>query len=321
MPDDMRLQHKFSGTGVAMITPFQNKKIDYAALERIIEHLIQGGVDYIVCLGTTGEAITLTTKECREVMDFTIKNVAGRVPIVAGYFGSNFTEKLTDFITNYNFDGVDAIMSSSPAYSKPSQEGIYQHYKMVEKVSPVPIIIYNVPSRTGSNVKPETVLRLAHESEKFVAVKEASGDLMQAMKIIKDRPKHLLVLSGDDVLALPMIASGGDGVISVIANAFPAQFGNMVKAALYDTLNMARRLNLELLDVHPWLYCDGNPSGIKAAMSILGLCNNELRIPLTPVTQATFESLKREIEKMSEPKLPNFQNFQNGLDAGHSAIL
>lgn len=291
--------HLFSGTGVAMITPFQNKAIDYPALERIIEHLIQGGVDYIVCLGTTGEAITLSSKECREVLDFTIKIVAGRVPIVAGYFGSNFTERLVENIKNFNFDGVDAIMSSSPAYSKPSQEGIYQHYMEVEKVSPVPIIIYNVPSRTGSNVKPETVLRIANESEKFVAVKEASGDLVQAMKILKNRPEHLLVLSGDDPLTLPLIASGGDGVISVIANAFPAQFSDMTRAALNGDYDTARRLNAELLDVHPWLYCDGNPPGIKAAMHILGLCNNELRIPLTPVTDTTYQSLKREMEKVS----------------------
>lgn len=293
-------RHRFSGTGVAMITPFKNKAIDYPALEQIIEYVIQGGVDYIVCLGTTGEAITLTTKECREVLDFTIKTVASRVPIVAGYFGSNFTDRLVDFIKNFNFDGVDAIMSSSPAYSKPSQEGIYQHYIAIEKVSPVPIIIYNVPGRTSSNIKPETVLRIAKESEKFIAVKEASGDVTQSMKIIKNRPEHLLVLSGDDPLTLPIIASGGDGVISVIANAFPAQFSDMTRAALNGDFDTARRLNAELLDVHPWLYCDGNPSGIKAAMSILGFCNNELRIPLTPVSESTYTSLKREIEKVSE---------------------
>lgn len=292
-------KHPFSGTGVALVTPFNNKAIDYGALEGIIEHVIQGGVDYIVSLGTTGEAITLTTKECREVLDFTIKHVAGRVPIVAGYFGSNFTDRLVDFIKNFNFEGIDAIMSSSPAYSKPSQEGIYQHYKAIEKVSPLPIIIYNVPGRTSSNVKPETIIRIANESEKFVAVKEASGDVVQAMKIIKNRPEHLLVLSGDDPLTLPMIASGGDGVISVIANAYPASFSDMVRAALNNDFDTARRLNLELLDVHPWLYCDGNPAGIKAAMHILGLCNNELRIPLTPVSDATFENLKKEMQKVA----------------------
>ncbi len=189
-------------------------------------------------------------------------------------------------------------MSSSPAYTKPSQEGIFQHYMAIEAVSPRPIIIYNVPGRTGSNVKPETILRLADASEKFIAVKEASGDLTQAMKIIKNRPAHLLVLSGDDPLTLPMIASGGDGVISVIANAFPSQFSDMVQAALQENMDTARRLNLDLLDIHPWLYVDGNPSGIKAAMEILGLCTKEVRIPLTPVQEGTYQALKREIEKV-----------------------
>ncbi len=291
-------QHKFRGTGVALITPFNHKAIDYPALERCIEHVIQGGVEYIVSLGTTGEAITLTAQECRDVLDFTIKTVAGRVPIVAGFFGSNFTEALVTKIQNYNFDGIDAIMSSSPAYSKPSQEGIFQHYMAIEKISPLPIIIYNVPGRTSSNVQPNTILRLAHASEKFVAIKEASGDVVQAMKILKNRPEHLLVLSGDDPLTLPIIASGGDGVISVIANALPTQFSDMVRAALHNDLDTARRLNLSLLDVHPWLYTDGNPAGIKAAMSMLGLCNNELRIPLTPVSDATYEGLKKELEKV-----------------------
>ncbi|HMN90450.1 MAG TPA: 4-hydroxy-tetrahydrodipicolinate synthase [Saprospiraceae bacterium] len=288
----------FKGTGVALITPFRNRAINYDALERIIEHVIEGGVDYIVSLGTTGEAITLSAAECRQVLDFTIKTVAGRVPIVAGYFGSNFTERLTDHIRQYNFDGVAAIMSSSPAYSKPSQEGIFQHYMAIAEVSPVPIIIYNVPSRTSSNVLPETVLRLAHANEKFVAVKEASGDVVQAMKILKNRPEHLLVLSGDDTLALPIIASGGDGVISVIANAFPAPFSDMVRAALCDDFETARRLNLNLLDIHPWLYTEGNPPGIKAAMEILGLCTSEVRIPLTPVSDTTRHHLQREIERV-----------------------
>lgn len=291
-------QQKFSGTGVALITPFRNKAIDYSALEKIIEYVLQGGANYIVSLGTTGEAVTLTAKECREVLSFTIKIVAERVPIVAGYFGSNFTERLVESIKIYDFDGVDAIMSSSPAYTKPSQEGIFQHYMAIEAVSPCPIIIYNVPGRTGSNVKPETILRLADASEKFIAVKEASGDLTQAMKIIKNRPAHLLVLSGDDPLTLPIIASGGDGVISVIANAFPSQFSDMVQAALQENMDTARRLNLDLLDIHPWLYVDGNPSGIKAAMEILGLCTKEVRIPLTPVQEGTYQALKREIEKV-----------------------
>ena len=190
-------QPPFSGAGVALVTPFkENKAIDYPALEKLIEFVINGGIDFIVSLGTTGEAITLSSRECREVLDFTIKVANGRLPIVAGLFGSNYTEKLVNSLKSYNFDGIDAIMSSSPAYSKPSQEGIYQHYMAAAEASPVPIIIYNVPGRTSSNVAAATTLRLAHASDKFIAVKEASGDLVQAMKILKDKPEHLQVARG-----------------------------------------------------------------------------------------------------------------------------
>lgn len=293
-------QPPFSGTGVALVTPFhENKAIDYPTLEKLIEYVIEGGVDFIVSLGTTGEAITLSSQECREVLDFTIKVANGRLPIVAGLFGSNYTEKLVNSLKSYNFNGIDAIMSSSPAYSKPSQEGIFQHYMAVAKASPVPIIIYNVPGRTSSNVAAATTLRLAHASDKFIAVKEASGDLMQAMKILKDKPARFQVWSGDDALTLPMISCGATGVISVIANAFPEQFSGMVRNARSGNWEKARQLNNELLDIHPWLYVDGNPSGIKAAMEILGLCRQDLRIPLTPVTEATYERLKKEVGKVS----------------------
>lgn len=285
-----------SGTGVALVTPFQQKTVDYGALERIIEYVIEGGVDYIVSLGTTGEAITLSSKECREVFDFTLRQVNGRKPVVAGLFGGNFTEMLAEKIRNYNLDGFAAIMSSSPAYSKPPQEGIYQHYMAIAEVSPVPVIIYNVPSRTGSNVKPETVLRLAESSDKFIAVKEASGDLVQAMQILKRRPEHFLVLSGDDALTLPMIAAGGHGAISVIANAFPEHFSSMVRYALQGDFSRAAQLNNALLDVHPWLYLEGNPVGIKAAMEIQGLCSREVRIPLIPLSDASYQKLRTEMQ-------------------------
>jgi 4-hydroxy-tetrahydrodipicolinate synthase len=290
-------QQKFSGVGVALVTPFRNKDVDYPALERIIEHVIQGGVDFIVSLGTTGEAVTLSSDECRRVLDFTIEKVDGRLPLVAGLFGSNYTEKLVRSIKEYRFDGIDAIMSSSPAYSKPPQEGIYQHYMAVADASPVPVIIYNVPGRTGSNVLPQTVLRLAEASEQFIAVKEASGDLVQAMKILKNRPEHLLVLSGDDPLCLSMTACGGDGVISVIANAYPAEFSEMIRAVRSGDLKTAQAINLALLDIHPWLYVEGNPVGIKAAMEILGFCNREVRIPLTPLSPEPYQKLKTEMEK------------------------
>lgn len=291
---------KFRGTGVALITPFRNKAVDYDALETIIEHVIQGGVDYLVSLGTTGEAITLSSKECREVFDFTIKVVKGRKPLVAGLFGSNFTEALVEKIRNYNLEGFDAIMSSSPAYSKPPQEGIFQHYMQIAGVSPVPIIIYNVPGRTCSNVKPETILRLAESSDKFAGVKEASGDLGQAMKILKHRPEHFAVISGEDPLTVPMMSCGGDGAISVIANMYPAQFSSMVRSALEGDFATAARLNAELLDIHPWLYIENNPVGVKAGMEILGLCSKEVRIPLVPLSELNYQNLQKEMAKVSE---------------------
>jgi 4-hydroxy-tetrahydrodipicolinate synthase len=296
----MRQSAKFKGTGVALVTPFRQKAIDYQALENIIEHVIEGGVDYIVSLGTTGEAITLSSKECREVFDFTIKAVNGRKPMVAGLFGGNFTEALVEKIKNYKLEGFDAIMSSSPAYSKPTQEGIYQHYTMMAEVSPVPIILYNVPSRTGSNVKAETILRLAHASEKFVAVKEASGDLGQVMKILKDKPEDFLVVSGDDPITIPMMACGASGAISVIANMYPQQFSSMVNSALEGDFARAAKLNAEMLDVHPWLYIEGNPVGVKAGMEILGHCSREVRIPLTPLSAGNYQNLQAEMDKVRE---------------------
>lgn len=286
-----------------MVTPFRNKAVDYDALETIIEHVIQGGVDYLVSLGTTGEAITLSSKECREVFDFTIKVVKGRKPLVAGLFGSNFTEALVEKIRNYNLEGFDAIMSSSPAYSKPPQEGIFQHYMQVVGISPVPIIIYNVPGRTCSNVKPETILRLAESSDKFAGVKEASGNLEQAMKILKHRPEHFAVISGDDPLTVPMMSCGGDGAISVIANMYPAHFSAMVRSALEGDFATAARLNAELLDIHPWLYIENNPVGVKAGMEILGLCSKEVRIPLVPLSEGNYEHLKKEMALVPELSL------------------
>jgi len=292
--------HELAGTGVALVTPFRQKAVDFTALEQIIEYVIEGGVDYIVSLGTTGEAITLNSKECREVFDFTLRTIKGRKPVVAGMFGGNFTEMLAEKIRHYNFEGFAAIMSSSPAYSKPPQEGIYRHYMELAEASPVPILIYNVPGRTGSNVKPETILRLARQSEKFIGVKEASGDLVQAMHLLKNRPEHFLVISGDDVLTVPMIACGGDGAISVIANVYPQHFSEMVRSARQGDFPAAARLNNLLLDIHPWLYVEGNPVGIKAAMEIRGICSREVRIPLVPLSDPAYEKLQAEMAKVPE---------------------
>lgn len=292
------MKQPFRGTGVALVTPFQNKAIDYDRLAQIIDFVIEGGVDYIVSLGTTGEAITLSSEECIDVLRFTVKHNQGRVPIVAGYFGSNYTERLVSKIRTYDFTGISAIMSSSPAYSKPSQEGIYRHYMAIEAVSPLPIIIYNVPGRTSSNVSAETILRLAHSSEKFVAVKEASGNVEQAMQILKNRPEHLLVLSGDDPLTLPLMSVGADGAISVIANVYPQQFSGMIRSGLSGDWDTARQLNFDLLDVHPWLYIEGNPVGIKAAMEIQGLCSKEVRIPLVDLSDHNYAHLKAAMAKV-----------------------
>lgn len=297
-----RIHSYLCGTGVALITPFSQGKIDYQALERLINHVIADGdgVEYIVCLGTTGESITLSHAERLDVLRFTIKITAERVPIVAGFFGGNNTQSLVDRLHATALDGVDAILSSSPNYNKPTQEGIYSHYMAMAQASPLPIIIYNVPSRTASNVEPDTIIRLANDSPKFVAVKEASGVIGQSMRIIKHCPKHFLVLSGDDPITLPIIACGGHGVISVIANAYPREFSAMVRAALADDMPTARRLNNLLLDVHKWLYIENNPAGIKGATEILGLCSRETRLPIAPLSESVLQSLRTEMNLIAK---------------------
>lgn len=287
------------GTGVALITPFdRHQKIDFPALSKIINHCIQdGGVDYLVPMGTTGESVTLSLEERFEVIEFTVKESAGKVPVVAG-MGSNNTAALLEELKQLNTLGISAILSSSPAYNKPSQEGIFQHYSKLAEHSPLPIIIYNVPGRTASNILPETIIRLARSSDKFAGVKEASGDLSQATKILKDRPAHFQVLSGDDPIALGLIGIGGDGVISVIANAYPLEFSGMIRAALSNKFDDARKMNLKLFDLHKWLYIEGNPVGIKAAASHLNLCKNHFRLPLVPMSENNFKNLISEMDKV-----------------------
>lgn len=292
----MRNSQPFRGTGVALVTPFKNQAIDYDALGRIIDHVIEGGVEFIVSLGTTGETPTLSKKEQIEVLEYTVRKTDGRTKVVAGAGGNN-TNALQQFLKEYTFDGVDAVLSASPYYNKPSQEGIYQHYMALADASPKPIILYNVPGRTGSNMEAETTLRLAEASEQFIAIKDASPDLTQLNQVIKHRPDGFLVLSGDDELTLPMLACGGDGVISVIANATPREFSDMVRFALSGNIEAAAQLNMQLLDIHHWLYVDGNPAGIKAAMEILGFGSKELRLPLVPIQESNFEKLKVELKR------------------------
>lgn len=295
----MTLQEKLRGTGVALVTPFKNGRIDWDGLEKVIEHVIAGGVEFLVSLGTTGESSTTSDAEHREILDFTIKINRGRLPIAAGVFGSNNTAVVTEKIRHFNFDGIDLILASNPAYNKPSQEGIYQHYMAIAAVAPVPVIIYNVPSRTSSNMTADTTLRLAHASDKFIAVKEASDDIYQIMKIIKGKPEHFLVLSGDDFMTLPVIATGGDGVVSVIANTIPRPFTDMVRAALREEMPAAQRLNLQMLDLYKLLFSEGNPSGVKAALDIQGICSREVRLPLVPMTPGGTEAIKAELAKIS----------------------
>ena len=287
-----------SGTGVALVTPFRNGAIHFGELERIIEFTIEGGVEYLLPLGSTGESNTISESEGIEILRFTLQQAAGRVPVVAGFFGGNDTASLVRKLDRIDLSGVAAILSSAPAYNKPTQEGLFRHYMALAAASPLPIIIYNVPSRTACNIEPDTVLRLARADEKFIAVKEASGVVGQAMRIIKHRPEGFLVLSGDDLLTLPIIACGGDGVISVIANAFPGEFSNMVRAGLKEDFVTARKLNTLLWDLHKWMYIEGNPAGVKAAMEIRGLCSREVRLPLTALSETNFEALKNAIHEI-----------------------
>lgn len=298
-PTNNTHQH-LSGTGVALITPFRNGAVDFPALRNIIEYVIENEVDYLVSLGSTGESITLSTDECRAIVDFTIETNKGRLPLVVGMFGHNNTAQLIDRFKKFNFAGVDAVLSSSPAYNKPTQEGIFQHYVAVAEYSPVPIIIYNVPGRTSSNVEADTVVRLAKANKKFIGVKEASGDIVQLSHIVKNRPDGFLVLSGDDPTALASIACGGDGLISVIANTLPYETAEMIRQARNNNFTKAQQYHIQLLNMHHWLYLEGNPTGLKAAMEIQHLCTRDVRLPLVPFSEKHMESLREEMELVKE---------------------
>jgi 4-hydroxy-tetrahydrodipicolinate synthase len=290
---------KFKGTGVAIVTPFkENRSVDFDGLGRLVEHLISGGIDYLVVNGTTGESVTLSRQEKLDVLAFVIKVNNGRVPLVFGIGGNN-TQDILDCFHTYDFTGVDAILSVSPFYNKPSQEGIYQHYKAIAEICPLPLILYNVPARTGSHMEAETVLRLANDCKNVIGVKEASGVIFNSMKIIKNKPEGFLVISGDDILNLPIIASGGDGIISVIANAFPKDYSNMVKAALTSDFKTAQQLHYKYFDMVHYMFVDGNPPGIKATLKILGICGDTLRLPLVKVTNSTFQALEHLIKKIN----------------------
>lgn len=287
------MKNKFEGVGVAIVTPFKaNGSVDYNALERLINHIINGGVNFIVVQGTTGEAATLTEEEKLAVLEFTIDVTKQRVPVVFGYGGNN-TRAMLDGLSQFPINKVDALLVASPYYNKPSQEGIYQHYKALAQATDAAIILYNVPGRTGSNVTAETTLRLAKEFKNIVAVKEASGNLSQMSQLIKNKPEGFSVLSGDDDLVLPQMAIGADGVISVIANAFPKRFSDLIKAGREGTVAEAREIHYQLVDLIPLLFKEGNPGGIKALLEMLGIMENEVRLPLAPVSKTTYDEIYR----------------------------
>ncbi|MCB9184728.1 MAG: 4-hydroxy-tetrahydrodipicolinate synthase, partial [Flavobacteriales bacterium] len=287
------MDERFKGLGVAMVTPFrENGQIDYAGLEKLIDHMITGGVDYLVSMGTTGESVTLSAAEKKQLLAETIGFVRNRVPLVLGV-GGNSTADVADALNSYEMDGVDAILSVSPYYNKPTQEGIYQHYKAIAQAALRPIILYNVPGRTGSNMMADTTLRLARDFKNIIAIKEASANLDQMGRILKHKPKDFMLISGDDALTLPIIAMGGVGVISVVGNALPSEFGTLVHAALDGDLATARKEHLRLIEVIDLLFAEGNPGGIKYVLKELGVCGDAMRLPLVNISGPTEKKLYR----------------------------
>ena len=288
---------QLSGTGVALVTPFQgNFHVDLEALGRVIDFVIDGGAEYVITLGTTGETPTLDKEEKMAVIRYTYEKVAGRVPIVVGIGGNN-THELVKDLESFPLEKATAVLSASPYYNKPSQEGIYYHYKALAEASPKPVILYNVPGRTGRNMTAATTLRLAHEVPNIAGMKEASGDMIQCMQILRDRPENFLVVSGDDALAFPQIACGMDGVISVAANCFPKQFSDMVRAAMKGDLQSAKKLNDRMIDGYDLLFAENNPAGVKAFLTELGLISNTVRLPVVPLSDGLHEKVKRYLSK------------------------
>lgn len=274
----------FKGTGVALVTPFKkNFSVDFESLTKIVNFVIDGGVDYLVVLGTTGEPATLTSEEKEAVIKTIIEANNGRLPIVLGV-GSNNTQQVVDELKTRNFSAFSAVLSVSPYYNKPTQEGVYQHFKAISEVSPLPLILYNVPGRTASNLLPSTVVRLANDFKNIIGIKEAAGDILQAMKLIQTCPKDFLIISGDDMITLPMILAGGSGVISVIGQGFPKAFSDMVRLGLSKKVDESYQLHYKIADAIDLIFEEGNPGGIKQIHKALGLSENTVRLPLVNVS-------------------------------------
>ena len=280
------------------MTPFKNdSSIDFAALGRVVNHVIAGGVNYIVVLGTTGESVTLTKEEKKAVISYVIEVTDSRIPIVVG-IGGNSTQEVINCIRHTNMCGVDGILSVAPYYNKPNQRGLIQHFKAIATSSSAPVIMYNVPGRTCSNITSETCIELANECENIVAIKEASGDMAQIMRIIKGKPDNFSVISGDDMMTRPIIACGGSGIISVLANAYPAVTNELVSHALKSNFKSAREIHLRYLEMVELLFIDGNPSGVKAMLNIMNICQNNLRLPLVPVNRTIYTRIQKAIEEV-----------------------
>lgn len=292
------LNTKLIGMGVALITPFkEDETIDFDALKRLVEHQIKNGTDYLVVCGTTAETPTLTDDEKDEITRFVVNCVAGRIPIVLGVGGNN-TKLVVNQLQTKDFSGIDAILSVTPYYNKPSQEGIYQHYAAIARNSPLPVILYNVPGRTGVNMLPETTIRLANEFPNICAVKEASGNFNQIDDIIKNKPADFMVISGDDGITFPLITLGAVGVISVIGNAFPKEFSKMVRLALQGDYNNARQIHYKFTELFNLLFVEGNPAGVKSMLAVMGLIENKLRLPLVPNTIKTYEKIRKVLNEL-----------------------
>ena len=290
---------KFRGTGVALVTPFRaDNSIDTEGLEKLIHHVIDGGVEYVVSMGTTGESVTLTEEERFAIIDFTVKTVNGRAGVVAG-FGGNNTMEIIHSIQKYHFIGVDAILSTSPYYNKPGQEGIYRHYMALDAVTPVPLILYNVPGRTSSNMEASTTVRIAKDAEHVIGIKEASGNFVQCMKIIRDKPENFIVISGDDVITLPFISIGMEGVISVIANAFPKEFSGMVRAALDGDSEKALKLHYLLVEITELIFKEGSPAGVKYVLKQQNICDDYVRLPLWGISESLQKNISAEMQKIN----------------------
>lgn len=290
------IQNKIKGVGVALITPFNNFEVDYPALERMVEHVIVGGVDYIVALGSTAETATLSLKERQQVYDFIVERTAGRVPIVVG-MGSNNTHELVEQLRTFDMHDAVAILSVVPYYNKPSQEGIYRHYMAVAEASPVPVILYNVPGRTGVNMTAATTLRLAHATDKIIAVKEASGSIEQMQEIIDGKPENFLVISGDDGITVELIKRGGMGVISVAANTFPERFCKCVHDAMEGNFAEAEHAMEQFTEPIALLFREGNPTGAKTMTASMGITRSEVRLPLVEGSDELAQAIKNAITK------------------------